>query len=276
MRIAANTIQFKKSLLTVIATLLLVHTTLWAQSAEENVERPIPRWPDGRVSFTGPPGVIGNWNGPVGTALAFDDVYDAMFSMNRSLPTNLHIDDVPFQPWARALYEERRANPHRDDPHARCKPSGGPRMFHTPYGMEILDLPDAGQVIFLSIGAPHSWRVVYMDGRDHPGDLEPGWYGHSTGRWEGDTLVIDTVGFNDKFWLTRNGMPHTTQLHLVERLTRTDFYTLKYEATIDDPGAYTESWTGGWFIPWEEGNEPFDYLCQENNLDGEVMDQIGE
>lgn len=259
-----------------ITLLLLVLIPLQADTQEqtEKDDRPLPRWPDGRISFTGPPGVIGNWNGPVGTSLANDSIYDEMFSQRRNLPTNLDIEEVPFKPWARELYEERRENPHRDDPHARCKPSGGPRMFHTPYGFEVLDLSDTGQIIFLSVGAPHSWKVVYMDGRPHPEDPEPSWYGHSIGRWEGDTLVIDTVGFNEKFWITRNGMPHTSRLHLIERLTRTDFSTLKYEVTIDDPGAYTETWSGGWLIPWVDGNEPFDYLCQENNLDGRYMDSI--
>jgi len=241
---------------------------------DEPGKRPVPRRPDGRISFTGPPDVVGNWNGPVGTSLAFDTIYDEMFSQQRNLPTNIDVAEVPFQSWAREAYEKRRDGYGKDDPHTRCKPSGGPRMFHTPYGFEVLDLPDAGQIIFVSVGAPHSWRVIYMDGRSHPDKLEPGWYGHSVGHWEGDTLVIDTVGFNEKFWITRNGMPHTSQLHLIERLSRPDFDNLKYEVTIDDPGAYTETWSGGWLIPWVDGNEPFDYLCQEFNLDGDNMDLI--
>src|SRR5690606_17519378 len=93
----------------------------------------------------------------------------------------------------------------------------------------------------------------------------------SIGWYEGDTLVIDTVGFNEKFWLSREGVPHTSRLHTVERISRPDFYTLKYEITIDDPGAYTAPWTGGWYIPWVAENEPFDYLCQENNIDAQRM-----
>jgi len=144
-------------------------------------------------------------------------------------------------------------------------------MFHTPYGFEIIDRPEQQEILFLSVGVPHSWRIVYMDGRPHPVDPRPMWFGHSVGHWEGDTLVIDTVGFNERFWLTREGIPHTSQLHLVERISRPDFSTLRYEVTIDDPGAYTESWSGGWYIPWVEGNEPFDYVCQENNLDAARM-----
>jgi hypothetical protein len=87
------------------------------------------------------------------------------------------------------------------------------------------------------------------------------------GRWEGDTLVIDTVGFNERFWISREGVPHTAQLRTTERISRPRFDTLRYEITIDDPGAYTKPWSGGWNIPWDSGNEPFDYLCQDNNLD---------
>ena len=144
-------------------------------------------------------------------------------------------------------------------------------MFHTPYGFEIIQRPDAQEIIFLSVGAPHSWRIVYMDGRAHPEDPRPTWFGHSVGHWEGDTLVIDTVGFNERFWLARTGVPHTSQLHLTERISRPSFDRLRYEVTIDDPGAYTAPWSGGWYIPWGAGNEPFDYLCQENNLDAARM-----
>lgn len=243
--------------------------------AQSGTSRPAPRLPDGRISLSGPPGEIGNWDGRPGSTLAINVTDDALDTGGGfgtlNLPENLTIDQVPFQPWARAVYDERQATFTKDDPHTRCKPSGGARMFHTPYGFEILDLPDAGEIIFLSVGAPHSWRVVHMDGRDHPTNPEPTWFGHSIGHWEGDTLVIDTIGFNDKFWMTREGLPHTTELHTIEKITRLDFETLRYEVTIDDPGAYTDTWTGGWLIPWVPGNEPFDYLCQENNLDAERM-----
>jgi len=238
-----------------------------SQDTNSTDVRPAPRWPDGTLSFTGPPGEIGNWDGRPGSTLGANVFEDALDVSEFNLPTNLRIDEIPFKPWARALYDYRQATFTKDDPHTRCKPSGGARMFHTPYGFEILALPDTAEIIFLSVGAPHSWRVVHMDGRAHPKNPEPTWFGHSVGHWEGDTLVIDTVGFNEGFWISREGLPHTSQLHTIERLSRPDFDTLRYEITIDDPGAYTETWSGGWLIPWIPGNEPFDYLCQENNLD---------
>jgi hypothetical protein len=230
---------------------------------------PVPRLPNGRISLTGPPGEIGNWDGSPLSVLANTAQQVASGDFGLNLPSNLVREDVPFLPWAREVYDTRRARFSADDPHTRCKPSGGARMFHTPYGFEILDLDD--EIIFLSVGAPHSWRVVHMDGREHPANPEPTWFGHSIGHWEGDVLVIDTVGFNDKFWFSRGGFPHTTALHTIERITRLDFDTLRYEITIDDPGAYSETWSGGFLIKWWPGNEPFDYLCQENNIDAARM-----
>ena len=104
-----------------------------------------------------------------------------------------------------------------------------------------------------------------MDGRSHPADLEPSYYGHSIGWWEGDTLVIDSTGFNESFWLDRRGMPHTTQLHTIERFTRKDSETITYEITVDDPGAYTADWTGGFDLGFERGVELFEYSCQQAN-----------
>jgi hypothetical protein len=247
-------------------TAALFTTAAYSQNdANAPDTRPIPRNAEGRTSFAGTPEFVGNWEGLLGTMANTNGPNPA------NIPEALSYDQVPFQPWAAELHAQRREGGGKDDPHTRCKPSGGARMFHTPYGLEILDLGD--QVIFVNIGAPHSWRQVYMDGRQHPANPAPSWYGHSIGHWEGDTLVIDSVGFHgdDKFWFSRDGYPHTEQLHLIERISRPSFDRLRYEITVDDPGAYTATWTGGWFLTFADGNEPFDYLCQENNLDPERM-----
>jgi len=181
----------------------------------------------------------------------------------------LTIGEVPFQPWARALYTYRQEN--QLEPHTRCKPSGGPRPFLTPYGVEILELTDIQRVLIVDIGGPHTMRVVYLDGRPHPKDLAADYLGHSTGRWEGKTLVVDTVGFNERFWIDRFGFPSTHLLHVIERFTRLDETTLKYEVTIDDPGAYTASWTSGILLRWNPSQELFEYVCQDNNLAPQLM-----
>lgn len=166
----------------ILPAVLLSMPAVLAQ--EDSGARPPPRWPDGRISLTGPPGEIGNWDGRPGSTLAFNTSREALDQSGFgafNLPSNPTIDEVPFQDWARETYDYRQATYTKDDPHTRCKPSGGPRMFHTPYGFEILELREAQQIIFVSVGAPHSWRVVHMDGRAHPADLEPTWFGHSVG-----------------------------------------------------------------------------------------------
>jgi len=221
---------------------------------------PAPRWPDGRLNLGAPPGEKGLWQGD-GRLAINPNSYEPRSTLNAPI----HITDVPLQPRARALVDYRHANVLRHEPPPRCKPSGGPRQLITPYGIEIVDMPELQRVYIFDIGGPHSYRIIYMDGRDHPKDLIPSYYGHSIGHWEQDALVVDTVGFNEKFWMNRDGLPHTEKLHLIERLSRPDLRTLKYEVTIDDPGAYTSQWTSGFNMRWTDGLELFEYICQDNN-----------
>jgi hypothetical protein len=156
--------------------------------------------------------------------------------------TPLPRDQVPFQPWAKALFDDREKN--ELEPHARCKASGMTRQFLTPYGTEFVEVADQQRIFIFDVGGPHTFRTIYMDGRSHPKDLVPSYYGHSIGRWEGDTLVVDSVGFNESFWWDRRGLPTTEQLHFVERFTRIDARNMRYEFTVDDPGAYTKPFSG--------------------------------
>lgn len=181
----------------------------------------------------------------------------------------LTVSEVPFQPWAKALYTSRQE--YQFEPHTRCKPSGGPRQFLTPYGVEFLELPELQRIFIVDIGGPHTLRVIFMDATSHPRDLAPSYLGHSIGNWENGTLVVDSIGFNDRFWFDRWGLPHTPRLHLVERFTRMDETTLKYEVTVDDPGAYTAMWTTGLLLRWNPNQELFEYVCQDNNLAPELM-----
>jgi hypothetical protein len=138
-------------------------------------------------------------------------------------------------------------------------------MMATPFPFQIFQLPD--RVLFVFEGGAHVWRAIFTDGRDHPKDPNPSFLGDSIGHWDGDTLVIDVIGFNDRTWLDQDGHPHTESLHVIERYTRTDEQTLHYEATIDDPKAYTKPWTTSYTIPWSPGAELYEYICQENNQD---------
>jgi hypothetical protein len=227
--------------------------------------KPTPRWPDGRVNLGTVPGEKGHW-----IRTRRELVIDA--KTTNKLPTDLKVEDVPFQPWAKALWEYRRTKDDRDSPHARCKPDAGPREIETAYGFEMVELSDVQRVLIFGIGGPQTFRTVYMDGRPHPkgGDLIPSYIGHSVGRWEGDTLVVDTVGFNERNWIDAEGLMHTDQYHQIERFTRTDFNTMKYEVTVDDPGAYTAKWTAGFLLRWNGGAELFEYVCQANNMNPDM------
>jgi hypothetical protein len=175
--------------------------------------------------------------------------------------------DTILQPWAKKLMPTRTDD---KDPYNNCMP-GGPLRITGGFAWRFVQHPtvNATHIFMLQEGNAHTYRQIFMDGRKHPEDPSPTWYGHSIGRWEGDTLVIDTVGLNDKFWLDGSGIPHTEQLHLVERWTRTDFNTLRREVTIEDPGAFTRPFTVTYTAKLgEPGSEILEYICIENNQYG--------
>ena len=238
----------------------------FAQDAVE-VTRAAPRWPDGRVNFGALAGEAGLWYRGENYLVVNPNSYEPDATMN----SRIHIDDLPIQPWALALTNYRNDLYLGSEPYTRCQPSGGPRHFIAFYGMEIMDRPELERVYFFYRAISGSYRIVYMDGREHPGNMTPSYFGHSIGHWEGDTLVIDTVGMNEKFWMNREGLPHTDQLHLVERVTRTSFDRLDYTVTVDDPGAYTAPWTSGMTLRWYPDEQISEYICQENNRSPEGM-----
>ena len=256
---------------TVAATLVVclcgAHATDAEQQKPAAESRPVPRGPDGRVVLGAPAGEKGVWERRNEHLVVNPDSYQA----GATKTARVHIKDVPLQPWARALTNYRQALSLASEPYARCKASGGPRQLMSPYGLEIVERPDLQRIFIFNISNAMSFRVIYMDGRSHPAHVEPSYFGHSIGYWDGDTLVVDTIGFNETFWMNRDGLPHTSQLHLTERLTRRTFDTLDYQVTIDDPGAYTAPWTSGYMLGWSRGSELFEYVCQENNLSPESM-----
>jgi hypothetical protein len=214
---------------------------------------PAPRNAAGRVIFgSGNPKQAILWTGSLGIR-------------DTPLPRN----EVPFQPWAKALFDEREK--HELEPHARCKASGMTRQFLTPYGTEFVENTESQRIYIFDVGGPHTFRTIYMDGREHPKDLQPSYYGHSIGKWEGDTLVVDSVGFNESFWWDRRGLPSTEKLHFTERFTRTDAQNMRYEFTVDDPGAYTKPFSGTMGIRASFGTELFEYVCQQANYAHELM-----
>jgi hypothetical protein len=208
---------------------------------------PPPRLPDGTPDFSG----VWVGSGPIG-----------------NISTGLMPgEELVLLPEAEALMKSRMA---ADDPEALCLPTGVPRI--APYPWRIVQAPAYGKathLFFLFEGNIHSFRQIFMDGRDHPDDLEVTWYGHSIGHWEGDTLVIETVGYNDLFWFDFVGHPHSTQLRTVERYTRTKFGELEVVTTVEDPGAYAKPFTVKYTHTLRPGWELMEYICNENNQDVE-------
>jgi hypothetical protein len=147
--------------------------------------------------------------------------------------------------------------------------------------VDIVEAREIGRVYIIDVGGPHTFRTIYTDGRQHPTgkdlDAVRSYYGHSIGSWDGDTFVIDTVGYNDRFWVDRGdsantAFVHTPQLHTIERLTRTALNTIRYELTIDDPHAYTKTWTANnYTISLRADDELFEYICQDNNQGSTLM-----
>ncbi len=166
--------------------------------------------------------------------------------------------DVPLLPWAKAKFEENSAA-KQSETDRRCLPPGVPRIMWMARPFEIVQT--SSRILFLYEGGAHVWRQVWMDGRSHAKDPNPDWLGHSIGRWEGATLVVDSIGFNDHTWLDDAGHPHTEQLHVIERFTRTAANTMRYEVTIDDPGAYARPWTVRSTVSFRPGGRLEEDIC---------------
>jgi hypothetical protein len=164
-------------------------------------------------------------------------------------------------PWAAELVKKRGMKVG-DDPRAQCLPSGVVRT-HALDLAKFVQTPDV--LIMLTEPAVPGVRQVFLDGRPHPPNIGPTWLGHSVGRWEGDTLVIDTVGLNDRGWQDLAGLPQTEKAHIVERYRRPDLGHLEVEITIDDPGAYLRPWKVRRILDLAPGEEIVEYICHENH-----------
>jgi hypothetical protein len=182
---------------------------------------------------------------------------------------SFNLDDIVFRPWAKGLFDARQQ--HDLEPHARCKASGAVRQFLTPYGVEFVEIKELGRLYIFDIGGPHTFREVFMDGRSHPSDPAPSNYGHNIGWWDGETLVVDSTGYNTDFWFERMGLPHTESVHVTEYFHRTDQSTIEYRFVMMDPAAYETPVEGRLTMTWREGEELFEYICQQQNYAYDLM-----
>jgi hypothetical protein len=210
-----------------------------------NLSAPAPRLP------TGKPDLSGVWE-----------------PMENKYVRNIAADlkqEVPFQPWAKTLYEQRTDGSHsKEDPDANCLPQGVPKIDAAPAPWKIVQTPGSLVIIYEAFTL---WRQVFMDGRERVKDLNPSWLGYSLAKWDGDTLVVDTRGFNGKAWLDQLGKPSTDALHVIERFHRKDFGHMDLTITIDDPKAYTKQWTVVEPVHLLPDSELLEFICNENNRD---------
>jgi hypothetical protein len=208
---------------------------------------PAPRLADGKPDLTGPwaPNAIAENVNLVGVGV-----------------------QVPFKPEAEALYKSRLDKLGKDDPEARCLPPGVPRLTTTPYPFRFIQTPNYIAVLYE--GGSQTWRQIFMDGRGFSKYAEELWNGESIGHWEGDTLVIETQGFNDKTWIDAAGVPHSTGMKVTERIRRLDAENLEIVSIIDDPAMYTKPW-GFTTYPKLLKGELLEYICNENEKDVERM-----
>ena len=210
---------------------------------------PVPRLPNGRVDLNG----LWVGGGPI------NDLESEGGLKKGGL-------DALLLPAARKMMASRDPG---QDPYNYCMP-GGPLRITGGFAWRFVQHPtvNSTHIFMLQEGNAHTYRQIFMNAK-HPEDPRPTWYGHSIGRWDGDTLVIDTIGLNDRFWLDSGGTPHSEQLHLVERWTRTDFNTLRRDVTIEDPATFVKPFTVTYTAKLSEpGSEILEYICIENNQYG--------
>jgi hypothetical protein len=208
-----------------LAALVLIVGTIPAGA--QWLDRPtpgIPRTPDGKPNLTAPasrgpdgkPDLTGVWSGPV---------------------PEPRLDPANAQPWVNDLVRQRQREYHKMRPSYQCRPSG-PEADRFAGWKRVLQTPTAIAILNDDL----TYRMIFMDGRELEADPAPSWMGYSVGRWDGDTLIVDSFGFNDKTWLSRYGQPHTEALRVRERYRRPDFGHLQVEVTFTDPAAYAKPW----------------------------------
>jgi hypothetical protein len=196
-------------------------------------------------------------------------IYELAFSLTNVLP--------PMTPWAEQKYKAAKPNvgprsvslTETNDPLMQCAPPGVPRVYLIRgEPMEVANIP--GRVLMM-FEYDHFVRQIFTDGREHPKDLSPSWMGDAIGKWDGDTLVVDTVGFNDKTWLDNDGLPHSEDLHLVERVRRVNHDTLTIDTTIEDPKAFTKPWSARAIYELKPTWNLGEVVCEDNITYGDMQ-----
>ena len=234
-----------------------------------NLSAPAPRTADGKPDFSGlwltgdGPPCPPNKDGSFQSCTIELPISLAGVDIARAVPGGL-----PYQPGVAAIVKKRMADDAKDDPHARCMPDTFLRAYGLPHMQKFVQVP--GLLVMLD-EMNANYRQVFTDGRPLPKDPDPAWNGYSTARWEGDTLVVDSIGFRDDIWLDVAGNYIGTAAKLQERIRRPDFSHLKIDITVDDPKTYTKPWTVHLTQQIALGTELIDEICVENEKSSRIM-----
>jgi hypothetical protein len=232
-----------------------------------NTAAPVPRTADGKPDFSG------LWEAPrrggrpreqdteraAQEVIGSDIAVGGFGDLGRSVKGGL-----PFSPWGAELLKARHTNEDKDDPDGYCQPLGLVRMLQIEGPRKIVQT--AGLLVML-FERDNSFRQIFTDGRAMPVDPQPAYNGYSSGKWEGDTLVVRTAGFKDGMWLDNVGSPFTAAARVTERFRRPSFGNLEIEVTVDDPKAYTKPWTYKVNQVIAADTEIMEFFCTENNRD---------
>ena len=210
-----------------------------------NLSAPTPRTPDGK------PDLSGLWH-PEASQYRFDVIQDLK-------------DEGIFTPAAEAIFMKRVADFRREDPVTHCLP-GGPLEDFTGGAVQLYRIIQSPAVIGLIYEAGFH-RQIYMDGRELPKDPNPTWMGYSVGHWEGDTLVVESAGFNDLTWLDRVGHPHSEELHVTETFRRVDFGHMQFQITYTDPKMLTKPLSIPLAVTYAADTDMLETVCNENEKD---------
>jgi len=262
----------------VVAIVAAIAPSVWAQWPPYPTAG-VPKTPDGKSDLTAPaprttdgkPDLSGMWlrgDGQLGPAGGGTLRAPApSFSIGPPVTTFRDVganfkDGLPLQPWAADLVKARRAENSKDNPDAHCLPMGLMQFHNHGQPRKVVQTPG---LVIIMYEANYGLRQILMDGRTLPNkDAQPWWYGYSTGKWDGDTLVVETSGFRDSGWLDIIGNPLTDAAKLTERFRRPNYGTLEIDITIDDPKAYTKPWTVRVNQRIILDNEIIEFICNEN------------
>ncbi len=232
-----------------------------SRDGKPNLTAPTPRTPEGKPDFSG------MWLTADG--MPCNKLAEGFQQCGSELPMSRYGINIgaglpgglPYQPWAAEQVKYQTEQNSKDDPHARCLPDTFVRLYGLPHMQKFVQVPGLLMMIY-ELNA--SYRQVFTDGRPLPADPQPSWNGYSSGKWEGDTLVIDSIGFRDGLWLDILGSPMTDAAKVRERIRRPDYGHLEIEVTVDDSKAYTRPWTVTLKQNIVVDTELVDEICLEN------------